>query len=411
MRILVTLSAHFTASGGEVFSSKLDYDGFWTRYLRVFEEVAVAARVRRVAVPPEGMARATGPGVRFIELPDYRGPWGYLNVRRRLLRALKAAIMPGQAVVLRVPDAIGTLTWRLLRPLAAPYGVEVVGDPWDSLAPGTVTGPLRPFIRRRARRDLRAQCAGAATAAYVTAEALQRRYRPAPGAYTTNYSSVDLPDDMVLHDAAPRLARTATIPRRLAGDGEPVRLGFIGSFSAAYKAPDVHIRAAAACIGAGANVVLEMAGDGAALGEMKALARELGVADRVIFRGRLPGGRPVFEFLDGVDLFLNASRQEGLPRALIEASARGCPAIGSDVAGIPEILDAPYLVPPGDAEALAERIRAVAADADALRRGALNAVKKAKAYRRSVLNERRTAHYRELARRTEQHWRRDPGAP
>ena len=43
--------------------------------------------------------------------------------------------------------------------------------------------------------------------------------------------------------------------------------------------------------------------------------------------------------MDGVDIYLQPSLVEGLPRALIEAMSRGCPAVGSSVGGIPELLD------------------------------------------------------------------------
>jgi len=56
-------------------------------------------------------------------------------------------------------------------------------------------------------------------------------------------------------------------------------------------------------------------------------------------------------------LFLLVSRTEGLPRALIEAMARGLPCITSRVGGMPELLDNSALVPANDVNALAEKIR------------------------------------------------------
>ncbi|MGR5879862.1 glycosyltransferase [Bacillus pacificus] len=40
---------------------------------------------------------------------------------------------------------------------------------------------------------------------------------------------------------------------------------------------------------------------------------------------------------------LQPSRQEGLPRALIEAMSRGLPALGARTAGIPELLESEFI--------------------------------------------------------------------
>ncbi len=66
--------------------------------------------------------------------------------------------------------------------------------------------------------------------------------------------------------------------------------------------------------------------------------------------------------LDSADLFVSPSRQEGVPRAMIEAMARGLPCIGSSVGGTPETLPQEFLVPPNDRPRLAAEIMRVAAN-------------------------------------------------
>lgn len=48
-----------------------------------------------------------------------------------------------------------------------------------------------------------------------------------------------------------------------------------------------------------------------------------------------------------MDICIHPSKQEGLPRALIEAMSRALPAIGTKVAGIPELLSQQSLVRKG----------------------------------------------------------------
>jgi len=66
--------------------------------------------------------------------------------------------------------------------------------------------------------------------------------------------------------------------------------------------------------------------------------------------------------LDDVDIYIQPSRQEGLPRALIEAMSRGCPAVGSTAGGIPELLSPECLHQPGDHARLAELVERACVD-------------------------------------------------
>jgi glycosyltransferase involved in cell wall biosynthesis len=51
----------------------------------------------------------------------------------------------------------------------------------------------------------------------------------------------------------------------------------------------------------------------------------------------------VFEWLDTIDIYAQPSRQEGLPRALIEAMSRGVPTFGTQTGGIPELLEPKFI--------------------------------------------------------------------
>ena len=70
---------------------------------------------------------------------------------------------------------------------------------------------------------------------------------------------------------------------------------------------------------------------------LKVRLKKYGVEDDVQFMGVMPHEK-VFEWMDNLDIYIQPSDQEGLPRALIEAMSRACPAIGSTTAGIPELL-------------------------------------------------------------------------
>ena len=81
------------------------------------------------------------------------------------------------------------------------------------------------------------------------------------------------------------------------------------------------------------------------------LTRELGIAERTVFRGRVEN---VADHLQAFDLFLLPSLKESLPNVVLEAFFFGLPVVATNVGGLPELVDGNgLLVPPGDAEALA----------------------------------------------------------
>ncbi|MBK9118301.1 MAG: glycosyltransferase family 4 protein [Phycisphaerales bacterium] len=381
MRVLVALEARFhrTLDGAIWSPEAFDY-GFWRRYLGVFEQVAVVARVQDAAAAPTGSRRADGPGVSFIAVPYFVGPWEYAHRRLRVRRAIAEALRPGDAAVLRVPGQVGGVLEGLLRARRQPFGVEVVGDPYEVFAPGGgVRSPLRPWLRWWVPRVLRRQCATGCAVAYVTARTLPERYPAAAGAFVTTYSSIELDDEAYV-----------TVPRPVRATGS-FELVFVGSLEQLYKGPDVLIDAVAAVVRAGLDVRLTMVGDGRYRPQLEGQVRQHGITGRVRFAGRLPGGAAVRAVLDLADLFVLPSRTEGLPKVVLEAQARGLPCIASAVGGIPELLPEADLVPAGDVAALAARIRDVLGDAERRAQMALRNLEVARRYHRQVLDERRHA--------------------
>jgi glycosyltransferase involved in cell wall biosynthesis len=268
-------------------------------------------------------------------------------------------------VILRVPSPIATLIAPSLWSKGTAYGVEVVGDPHEVFSPGAVRHPLRPLIRWKMTRDVRRQVRHAVAAAYVTTGVLQRRY-PCPG------FQIGISDVQLLHDAIaphPRMVfpclraesdvRTSATSAVEWSPRGPIRLISVGTFDQFYKGPDVLVDAVGICVGRGLDLTLRFVGDGAHLGEIRDRAERHQIADRVHFDGQVTSRAELMTRLDGSDLFVLPSRAEGLPRAMIEAMARGLPCLGSRVGGIPELLDPQDTVPPRDASALARKIEEV----------------------------------------------------
>ncbi len=118
MNLPVASEQRFEATpDGKVWTPGPLAHSFWQRYLDVFDQVLVVARVRRVAAASPGWVRADGSGVSFISVTYYLGPWQYLLRRRRILADLRGAVGPSDAVIPRVDSQIAAclethLRWR-----------------------------------------------------------------------------------------------------------------------------------------------------------------------------------------------------------------------------------------------------------------------------------------------------------
>jgi glycosyltransferase involved in cell wall biosynthesis len=391
--VTVTVFSHhrfvFTPDG-RVWTPNLYPYSFWERYLAVFDKVRIAARAHGVAAPPSGALMVSGASVELDPLPYFVGPWQYAVRRYSLSRAVLRALTRDSAVILRVGSQLAGLAVPSLVKANRPFGLEVVGDPYDEFGPEATSSRLRPLLRWWLSRQLRRQCSQASACAYVTESALQARYPASAAAFQTHYSSIDLLD-----------AHICRSPRSYTTSRELLKLITVASMAHMYKGVDVLLEALRRCTAGGARLSLTVIGGGRHLPEMRQLARTLGVADRCCFTGELSNSDDIRERLDATDLFVLPSRQEGLPRAMIEAMARGLPCIGTAVGGIPELLGADEMAAPGDAAALAAAITALARDPERLTNLSYRNLTIARRYEQGQIAQRREALYQAIRHATE----------
>lgn len=148
-------------------------------------------------------------------------------------------------------------------------------------------------------------------------------------------------------------------PRR----DDEIRLLFVGRL-APVKGLRVLLKALAALRVDLPQVHLVLVGDGPDRTNLEAAAADLG--DAVSFTGYLSQDQ-VAQAMQAADIFVLPSFAEGVPVVLMEAFASGTPVIATQVAGVGELVEdgvSGFLVPPGDMDTLADRIRTLAADPD-----------------------------------------------
>lgn len=399
MDVAVVTDERFSAThDGRVWGSST-YQ-VWARYLLVFDRVSIVARVSDADGCPRGASQVDGDRVAVARVPHYAGLRGYLQAAGRVRRVVRNSILGDCAVILKAGSNLADVAFGCLRPMRRPYAVEVVGDPFEVFGPGVVDHPLRPLLRFLLTRRQRRHCRGAIAAAYVTARALQERY-PCPH-YTVGVSDVQLP-------AAPSMCSDRIAARIVSDRGMgPFRIVTVGSLAQRYKGTDVLIRALAMSVRDGLDATLTIVGDGQYRPELERLTGKLGLRSKVSFSGCLAGPDAVAAVLDESDLFVLASRTEGLPRALLEAMSRGLPCIASAVGGVPELLPATCLVPAGDVSALHRRLMAIAREPASRLQMSRQNRQTARGFEAAVLRPRWTSFYGYVYATTEE-WLRSTG--
>jgi len=101
-----------------------------------------------------------------------------------------------------------------------------------------------------------------------------------------------------------------------------------------------------------------LVGDGPLRGELEKLVRGLGLEEQVHFLGSRDR-EEIPKILAITDIFVLPSLWEGLPTAVIEAMAAGCPVVATAVGGTPEVVmdrETGFLINSRDPEALAQKI-------------------------------------------------------
>lgn len=314
--------------------------------------------------------------VKIIEFPNlssFKGLTQFSKSKKRIYSIAKKMDMifiRGGIIALLGVDAA--------RKINKPYLVECAGCAWDEYWNYSLFGKmLAPYMEYRTKRDTK----NAAFVIYVTEKWLQRRY-PTMGKST--YASNVILEDIDESALSKRL-------EKIKSDNQTkIRIGTTGGIGNKSKGQQFVIRAMSK-LKKDYDITYELVGGGDDK-FLKTVAKRFNLQDKVIFKGQLTHDE-VLKWLDGLDYYIQPSMQEGLPRALIEAMSRACPAIGSTTGGIPELLDDDYIFKRGSIRDLVNIFRNVLGKN--LEKIAIKNFEKSKEYQIAVLNKRREKIYKE----------------
>lgn len=321
---------------------------------------------------------------RVIPIPNLMSLRGIFFKRQEVSRWLRQELCRYDAVVCRLSGLVGMTAAEICREQNIPYLVECVGNPWDALRYFGNKGKFAaPYFYWKTKQIIRR----APYVIYVTKEYLQKIF-PTKGAWVA-CSNVTLPKQ----DA--RIFEKRLEHLRWGHQG-PVIMGSAGKIDLRYKGYEWVIRSIRMLNEAGIRVRYELAGDGDPSALLTAMKEE-GVEDQVHLVGVL-SHEQVLSWMDGLDLYLQPSETEGLPRALIEAMSRGCPCVGSDAGGIPELLPASCIFEKKNASQFVERVQWVLENKEAC---SAECYHRASDYERETIENRRNRFFDRFLRETQ----------
>ena len=352
------------------------YQGVLDRY--AFFADSVSFLIRSAPLGQNRGLRELPAEISVVEVPDFKSPTKFLSNEAHARRIIKACVNQNDFFILRLPSSIGVIAQKYIEAANKPYLVEAVGCAWDSYFNHSALGKLvAPVEFAKMRGAVRR----AKYVHYVTQEFLQRRYPSNVSAISVGCSDVRIGS-----------VEKDVLPRRLAkiglGDSNTIALGTAAALDVRYKGQQYVIEAMSKLRGSGLRIDYYLAGGynrNQGDNYLRELAESLSVSDQVHFLGPLSAEKLV-EFYDQIDVYIQPSKQEGLPRAVVEAMSRACPVLGSDLAGIPELLDKDCLFRPGGVGQIVSMLRSLP-DRD-LTRMARRSFERAKGYESGVLRER-----------------------
>jgi glycosyltransferase involved in cell wall biosynthesis len=295
--------------------------GMINRYLRIFDRIKLVARVEKLLFLPEGYneIEIQNGSVNVIEIPFFKGLEVFKSFHK-ILPLVKNEAIHSDIAIVRMPSILGIIVIWVLRKLRIKFALEVVADPRSKSK-----NYYKKIIGFFFEKYLRKASFDAIGVAYVTNNYLQSLFPAKVGAFTSNYSSIELDDNYF------------GFPKEFPKNGKFKIIHLSLHIKSPSKGQDILLKVLKNVRDAGFDISVDFVGVGEYIGILKDLAKELGVSNYVNFLG-YRSKKEVREILNSSDLMVFPSISEGMPRVIIEACALGLPCIASNVGGIPEIL-------------------------------------------------------------------------
>ncbi len=327
---------------GDIYSPGGFPRELWNKYTFISEELTVIGRCSssedELSKKHVLSSYAHDP-ISFVFVKSISNPLKLLKNRNSTFAKIENTVKQVDVVIARLPSENGLAAIEYAKKHNKPYSIEVVGCVWDGLYNyGSMIAKLyAPVAYTRMRKAI----SSANNVLYVTNIFLQKRYPNTTAENIVNASNVNI-------------NITSNKPESY-GYKTPIVIGMIGNYKTNYKGIDTALKAMLILHRKKFNFEFRVLGNGNP-NDYKEFICKNNLSGTVKFYEPLPSGEPVLNWIRDVDIYIQPSRQEGLPRSLIEALSCGRVCIGSQAGGIPELLNRDFIHITNSPKSLANKI-------------------------------------------------------
>lgn len=329
MRCLFVHDFRSYKKSNKFYTTNLSYEILKERYVDIFGELYILNRSGKLSdnQSEAGYVVASGNNVHFLDEIGIFTPKTFIMNFFAIKRIVENESASSEFVIIRLDSFLGLIAANYCRKMKKKYLIEVVGCVWDSFWNKGIFGKVVAYpLFKLTQKEIKYS----PYVVYVTSQFLQSRY-PTMG-HNTNISNVQLEqaDERVLKEKLKIIDRIS--------NEHVYEMLTVASVEVRYKGQETVFMALAELKKRGyMNYRYHLIGGGDD-SFLKKLANKLGISKQVSFHGSMKHDK-VLEFMETCDIYIQPSKQEGLPRALIEGMSKCLLCFGTNVAGIPELLN------------------------------------------------------------------------
>lgn len=382
MKLLFVHDHPFYKEGSDIYSGGGLPNTIWNNYQIFFSELIVFGRRSQNLKDKKVLSSSSSDSCKFYLTEKYSSISSLLKNYSSISNELSQQIKHADVVLVRLPSVLGFIAANVAKKLNKKIIVEQVGNAKEALSThgsllGKIAAPVFEMINKRT-------VAYADYVIYVTQHKLQLDY-PAKTIKTASLSDVVIPDIVQQNQILDSRFSENTFT-----------IGLIGGFDARYKGQDVLLKAVSILPSdIRDNIQLYFVGKGDYNWLLK-IAETYKLKDNIKYIGGKESGIEVFDFLDSLSLYIQPSLTEGMPRALLEAMSRGCAVLGSNVGGIPDVVNDRFIHTIGNYKKIASDIELLYNNRDLLRSESSRSIEEIQPYLKSKLDKRRKYFFNQI---------------